>query len=60
MLVVCYSCFIIIRQNFFPVSFSSRISYAGFPTADIFVIQMGIYVQDGFQENKREWMDFLL
>jgi hypothetical protein len=33
---------------------------AGFPTADIFVIQMGIYVQDGFQENKREWMDFLL
>jgi hypothetical protein len=27
--------------------------YAGFPSADIFVIQTGIYVQDGFHENKR-------
>jgi hypothetical protein len=28
--------------------------YAGFPSADIFVIQTGIYVQDGFHENKRK------
>jgi len=33
---------------------------AGFPSADIFVVQTGIYVRDGFHENKREWMDFLL
>jgi len=32
---------------------------AGFPSADIFVVQTGIYVRDGFQKNKREWMDFL-
>jgi hypothetical protein len=32
--------------------------YAGFPSADIFVVQTGIYIRYGFYENKREWMDF--
>ena len=51
------SCFIRIHQNFFPVSFSSGIS---FPLRAIFVVQTGSYVQDGFHENNRELMDFLL
>ena len=36
---LCYSCFIIICQSFFTVTFSSRIlvrPWAGFPSADIF------------------------
>ena len=53
-----YSCFIIIRQNVFPVSFSTescKISVrpcGGFPSADISVVQTGIYVRDGFHEIK--------
>jgi hypothetical protein len=37
-------CFIIIRQNFFLISFSSKI----FLSADIFVVYTGIYVRDVF------------
>jgi hypothetical protein len=33
---------------------------ASFPSADIFVVQVGIYVRGSFHENKRGWMDFIL
>ena len=54
--------FIIIRQNvflgFFFLSECVKILVrprAGFPPENIFVVQTGMYIREGFHEDKREW-----
>jgi hypothetical protein len=53
------SYFIILLQNFFHVSFSSKISFfilllpcADFPSADIFVVQTGAYLMLALEKCK--------
>jgi hypothetical protein len=48
------------KKTFKKITKFTDIPRVGFPSADIFVVQTGTYVRDGFLENKREWMYFLL